>query len=115
MKVYQSKDIQEIAGLTRLQVKRLVELGGVVPFKDAVGRGGIRRFSGDNLYQFQAAGLLFQCGFSTRDVCEILKEWAKHPLWLFTRALDLWQEVRSIKSPPFKGATTERVFYSEPT
>jgi DNA-binding transcriptional MerR regulator len=52
MKTYGSTDIQKIVGITKMQVVHWTQTGAVIPFKDARGRGGRRRYSEQNKIEF---------------------------------------------------------------
>ena len=49
MRTYQSREIQELAGVTRLQLVRWCEGRAIIPLKNAKGRGARRTFSQRNL------------------------------------------------------------------
>ena len=49
MRTYQSREIQELAGVTRLQLVRWCEARAIIPLKNAKGRGARRTFSQRNL------------------------------------------------------------------
>ena len=50
-KVYSSRDIQNYAGITKMQLNHWINVGAIIPYKDNRGRGKVRKFSRQNLIE----------------------------------------------------------------
>ena len=72
MKTFGSKEVQAIARIDKMQVLHWVQTGAVVPFEDARGRGGRRRFSQQNLVEFVICRELNGFSIETRVMKAVL-------------------------------------------
>ena len=77
-----SKQIQEAAGVSRLQVVRWVDAGVLIPLEDAKGRGGRREFSQRNIREAALAGALHKRGIGLGTIKEIMGFLRRSPDWL---------------------------------
>lgn len=84
-----SKQLQEAAGVSRLQVVRWVEAGVLIPLEDATGRGGRREFSQQNAREAALAGALHRRGIGLRTIREVVEFLRKTPEWLVKHDLSL--------------------------
>jgi DNA-binding transcriptional MerR regulator len=69
MKTYSSKEIQELAGVSKIQLIHWIDIGAIVPWKEDRRRGGKRLFNQQNLIEvlicrelnnFRLPGYLFK-------------------------------------------------------
>lgn len=89
MKIYTSKEIQALAKIGKMQVLHWVQTGAVVPFEDARGRGGRRKFSQQNLIEFMICRELNRFSIETRVMKSVLDHLRKEEYVSF------WKEVRT--------------------
>lgn len=72
MKVYTSKDIQQLAKVSHMQISRWAEIGIIIPLEDAKGRGAVRKFSQQNLIEAMICKTLNDFSLSTSTMYGVL-------------------------------------------
>ena len=61
MSVYKSKEIQEMVGLSKIQVSHIVNMNVIYPHNSDYRRGGSHKYNEHNLRQFKIVRKLMDC------------------------------------------------------
>ena len=72
METYQSKDVQAIAGISKIQLNHWVNKGAIIPLQDNRGRGKVRHFSFENIVEAFICGELNKYGVSASGIVQVL-------------------------------------------
>jgi ribosomal protein S26 len=82
-KTYQSKDIQAKADISKIQLIHWTQLGAIIPFDDAQGRGKVRVYNHQNLIEAMICRELTEASIGVRFIKDWL-QWLRSEKFNFT-------------------------------
>lgn len=82
MRMYESKDIQALAGVSKIQLIHWTQIGAIIPYKDERGRGKRRTYSQQNLIETMICRELNKLCVETRVMRELL-DWLREHRFVF--------------------------------
>jgi len=91
MKTYGAKEISELSGATKMQLNHWVNYGAIIPAVDDPRRGGVRKYSKQNLAEAMVCKKLNDYQISARVISEATSHMRSQSFGKFGRERDAWQ------------------------